>query len=218
MTQRGWRRAAIAKLWPSSCRDFLRLCNSWRWQRERKLSQYLLFKSPPIVKRGFESLACLLPVLGVERLEPERARGQPREERRERWSEIDWGRRTARARSTLWSTAEPRRDHWGRVWQQMLRYLQFVWKSWWLWAEIPNCVVGIKGLSYKIVSWQIINHVYPVQLEILTSETTELRGDFRFLLTEEDTASSTSPIRLSSFNAVSVVKKKLQLFASPVAN
>ena len=68
-----------------------------------------------MVKRGFEILACLLPVLGVESLESERAGDQPSEERRERWSEIAWGRRIARARSTRWSTAETRRDHWGRV-------------------------------------------------------------------------------------------------------
>jgi len=71
----------------------------------------LALQASTMVKRRFEILACLLPVLGVESLESERAGDQPSEERRERWSEIAWGRRTARAWSTLRSTVETRRDH-----------------------------------------------------------------------------------------------------------
>lgn len=109
MTHSGWCNA-ISKLRPSSCRDFLRLCNSCKLHRERKLSQYLPFKSPFIEIRGLADSADF-PVSGFARIEIPSRGGHPRDAKRDRWSAIVWGRRTAKARSTLWSTAETRRAH-----------------------------------------------------------------------------------------------------------
>lgn len=113
IAQRGWWRAT-SLLWPSSCLDFLCLCNSWRLHKATKFSQYCCLRSPCIVKRGLETSADVL-VAGLEEDNVDSGGGHPREARRARWSAIACGLNTARALSTLWSTAATRCVHWGRV-------------------------------------------------------------------------------------------------------
>lgn len=113
IAQSGWCRAT-SLLCPSSCRDFLRLCNSCRLHNAIKFSQYWCLRSPSIVNRGFCTAACFV-ACESEKLNVDKVGGHPREVRRPLWSAIAWGRRMANARSTLWSTAEIRRAHCGRV-------------------------------------------------------------------------------------------------------
>jgi hypothetical protein len=69
-------RIRVSKLCPSNCLDFLLICNSCKLQRDRKLSEYLVFRSSFSEKRGFKnSYGFALPMF--IRFEPLKSRGHP---------------------------------------------------------------------------------------------------------------------------------------------